>query len=82
MGDPGRDQADGDFSHLGFALESREAVDAAEAKARAGGYLMWPTREEPYPVGYYCGLRDPDGNCVELSYGQPLGPGAPSTTEA
>ena len=24
----------------------------------------------------YCGIRDPDGNYVEFSYGQPLGPGA------
>ena len=29
-----------------------------------------------YPVGYYCGVRDPAGNYVEFSYGQPLGPGA------
>jgi len=40
------------------------------------GCLLWAPREEPYPVGYYCGLRDPDGNAVEFSYGQPLGPGA------
>ena len=79
-GGPGRDQRDGDFSHLGFALESRDAVDTAAARADSAGHLMWPAREEPYPVGYYCGLRDPDGNCVELSYGQPLGPGAPGTT--
>ncbi len=78
-GGPGRDQIKGDISHFGFALESREAVDVAAARADSAGQLMWPTREEPYPVGYYCGLRDPDGNCVELSYGQPLGPGAPST---
>ncbi|MCZ6873564.1 MAG: VOC family protein, partial [bacterium] len=29
--------------------------------------------------GYYCGVRDPDGNMVEFSYGQPLGPGASAT---
>jgi catechol 2,3-dioxygenase-like lactoylglutathione lyase family enzyme len=75
-GGPGRDQAEGDYSHFGFALESRSAVDAIAAKARAAGCLAWAPREEPYPVGYYCGLRDPDGNFVEFSYGQPLGPGA------
>ena len=49
-------------------------------KATATACLAWPPRDEPYPVGYYCGLRDPDGNFVEFSYGQPLGPGAPSET--
>ena len=75
-GGPGRDQGERDFSHFGFALESRAAVDAIAEKARAAGCLIWPPREEPYPVGYYCGLSDPDGNAVEFSYGQPLGPGA------
>lgn len=75
-GGPGRDQRDGDFSHLGFALESREAVDRVAERARAAGHLVWEPRQEAYPVGYYCGLRDPDGNFVEFSYGQPLGPGA------
>jgi catechol 2,3-dioxygenase-like lactoylglutathione lyase family enzyme len=75
-GGPGRNQADADFSHLGFALESRAAVDVAAARGRADGCLVWEPREEPYPVGYYCGLRDPDGNYVEFSFGQPLGPGA------
>ena len=54
----------------------RDAVDAMAEKARAAGYLVWEPRQEPYPVGYYCGVRDPDGNMVEFSYGQPLGPGA------
>ena len=73
---PGRQQPDNDFSHLGFALESREAVDAMVEKARRQGCLLWEARQEPYPVGYYCGVIDPDGNFVEFSYGQPLGPGA------
>ena len=75
-GGPGRDQAEKDYSHAGFAMESRAAVDAIAAKAKAAGCLIWEPREEPYPVGYYCGVRDPDGNAVEFSYGQPLGPGA------
>jgi catechol 2,3-dioxygenase-like lactoylglutathione lyase family enzyme len=75
-GGPGRDQAERDFSHFGFALESHEAVDSMAEKAEAVGCLLWAPREEPYPVGYYCGLRDPDGNAVEFSWGQPLGPGA------
>jgi catechol 2,3-dioxygenase-like lactoylglutathione lyase family enzyme len=75
-GGPGRDQSESDFSHLGFALDSRAAVDAAADRGRADGCLVWEPREEAYPVGYYCGLRDPDGNYVEFSFGQPLGPGA------
>jgi len=75
-GGPGRQQGERDYSHFGFALESRAAVDAMAAKAAAAGCLIWPPRQEPFPVGYYCGVRDPDGNFVEFSYGQPLGPGA------
>ena len=45
-------------------------------QAEQAGCLIWPPRDEPYPVGYYCGLRDPAGNYVEFSYGQPLGPGS------
>lgn len=74
----GRDRAlaGDDYSHFGFALDSRAAVDAIADQARAAGCLIWEPRDEPYPVGYYCGLRDPAGNYVEFSYGQPLGPGA------
>jgi len=75
-GGHGREQEATDYSHLGFALDSRAAVDAIADKARMAGYLVWEPREEPYPVGYYCGIRAPDGNMVEFSYGQPLGPGS------
>ncbi len=75
-GGPGKTPAATDYSHLGFALPSREAVDAVAERARVGGCLAWAPRQEPYPVGYYCGLRAPDGTMVEFSYGQPLGPGA------
>ncbi|QID17063.1 VOC family protein [Nitrogeniibacter mangrovi] len=80
-GGPGQQQAADDFSHLGFALDSHAAVDAIAERAQAGGLLEWPPRQEPYPVGYYCGVRDPDGRFVEFSYGQPLGPGAPDTAQ-
>ena len=73
-------QHERDYSHLGFALESRAAVDAIANKAAEVGCLVWPPREDVYPVGYYCGLKDPDGYFVEFSYGQPLGPGAPQTS--
>ena len=77
-GGQGKPPAATDYSHLGFALESRAAVDAIADRARGAGSLVWEPRQEPYPVGYYCGISDPDGNMVEFSYGQPLGPGAQS----
>ena len=71
-----RGLAENDYSHFGFALSSRAEVDAIADRARQVGCLIWEPRDEPYPVGYYCGVRDPAGNYVEFSYGQPLGPGA------
>ena len=75
-GGPGGAQREDDFSHLGFALASEAEVDAIAERGRVAGRLLWAPRREPYPVGYYCGLRDSDGRAVEFSYGQPLGPGA------
>ncbi|MGI9276632.1 MAG: VOC family protein [Endozoicomonas sp.] len=65
-----------DYSHLGFALSSKDDVDQLADAARASGSLIWEPVSEPFPVGYYCGVRDPNGNNVEFSYGQPLGLGA------
>ena len=76
-GAPGRKRQGGDYSHLGFALASRAAVDRAAQRGREEDCLVWPPRADPFPVGYHCGLRDPDGNIVAFSFGQPLGPGAP-----
>lgn len=79
-GGPLHSPAADDFSHLGFALASKSEVDAIALEAIAEGILVWPAVQEPYPVGYYCGLVDPNGNYVEFSYGQPLGPGAETLT--
>lgn len=75
-GGPGHQQAEADFSHIGIAVAERAEVDAIARRARAAGCLAWPPREEAYPVGYYCGVRDPGGHIVEFSFGQPLGPAA------
>ncbi|MBA1279255.1 MULTISPECIES: VOC family protein [Pseudomonadaceae] len=75
-GGQNRKLAEDDYSHFGFALASRADVDTIAERARQAGCLIWEPRDEPYPVGYYCGVRDPAGNYVEFSYGQPLGPGA------
>ena len=70
-----------DYSHLGFALGTKAEVDAIAEQAEVEGVLLWAPRQEPFPVGYYCGLVDPDGQYVEFSFGQPLGPGAPELDE-
>ena len=64
-----------DFTHLGFALENRDAVDVLAERGRLSQNLSWPKRDESNPFGDYCALKDPDGNLVKFSYGQPLGPG-------
>ena len=74
-GGPGRNQAQTDFSHLGFALDSNTAVDAIADQARAAGILEWEPRQEPYPVGYYCGIRDPDGEFRGIQLRAAVGPG-------
>jgi len=56
-------------------------VDAVAYLSRREDCLIWEPRDEPFPVGYYCGLRDPAGNYVECSYWQPLGPGAEDMPE-
>jgi len=70
--------AAGDYRHFGFAVKSKAEVDRIAALALDSGCLLWPARQEPFPVGYYCGVQDPAGNQLEFSYGQPLGPDSPS----
>ena len=65
---------EGPVAHLGYAACSRAEVDAAAERASADGVdVQGPVYAGPI-VGYYCLLRDPDGNWVELSHGQSLGP--------
>jgi len=60
--------------HLGFAVESREEVDEAADMARREDVLMIPPHYAGPVVGYFCIVRDPDGNQVEFSHGQPIDP--------
>jgi catechol 2,3-dioxygenase-like lactoylglutathione lyase family enzyme len=63
----------GPISHFGFALPSREDVDAVAAEAKMSGVFQFgPTFLNPY-AGYLCILHDPDGHNVEFSHGQSLG---------
>jgi catechol 2,3-dioxygenase-like lactoylglutathione lyase family enzyme len=63
----------GPISHLGFALASREEVDAVAVEAKKEGLLKFgPAFLNPY-AGYLCIVSDPDGHMVEFSHGQALG---------
>jgi len=63
------------LAHLGYAVESRDEVDRLAGLARRELILVeGPTDAGPI-VGYYCIVRDPDGNLVEFSFGQSLGAG-------
>jgi catechol 2,3-dioxygenase-like lactoylglutathione lyase family enzyme len=62
------------LQHLGFALASRDEVNAAADAARRDGILVLePVYAGPI-VGYFCIVRDPDGVQVEFSHGQPINP--------
>lgn len=69
-------RGEGDMTHYGFAVASRQDVDRIAEEARAAGCLHWEPRDLPPPVGYLCAVEDPDGYIVEFSHGQPLGAGA------
>ena len=65
---------DGAVAHLGYAVASRAEVDHAAERGHADGLdVQGPVYAGPI-VGYYCLLRDPDGNWIEFSHGQALGP--------
>ncbi|HCB3236319.1 TPA: VOC family protein [Citrobacter amalonaticus] len=63
----------GHFGHLGVACASREEIDKKIQIARAQGVLRREPEDVGEPVGYYVFLADPDGNTLELSYGQRVG---------
>lgn len=71
-----QERREGDMTHFGFAVASRDDIDAIAERAHKEGHLFWEPQELPPPVGYLCAVTDPDGYVIEFSYGQPLGPGA------
>ena len=58
------------LAHIGVALSSRAEVDVLCEKASREGILRKPPRDAGHPVNYYGMLADPDGNNLELSFGQ------------
>jgi len=60
--------------HFGYDLPSRAAVEEIAARRRTEGVLVQGPADAGPIVGYFCMLRDPDGNLVEFSHGQPINP--------
>lgn len=63
----------GHFGHLGIACATREEIDRKTAMAAKEGVLRKAPEDLGDPVGYYVFFSDPDGNTLELSYGQRVG---------
>jgi catechol 2,3-dioxygenase-like lactoylglutathione lyase family enzyme len=70
---PRPESALGPFGHLGVGCESREAVDRLAAQAAEERCLAKGPVDHGYPAGYLASLADPDGNKLELSFGQEVG---------
>jgi catechol 2,3-dioxygenase-like lactoylglutathione lyase family enzyme len=60
------------FAHLGVGCRSREQVEHLCREAASDGYLHSGPADSGYPVGYWAFLSDPDGNTLEISYGQEI----------
>jgi catechol 2,3-dioxygenase-like lactoylglutathione lyase family enzyme len=60
------------FAHLGVGCRSREEVDQLCRDAVSDGCLHSGPADSGYPVGYWAFLSDPDGNTLEISYGQEI----------
>ncbi len=61
------------FSHLGVGCKSREEVDALCERAKRQGILRQAPADLGPPVGYFGLIRDPDGNTLEVAFGQEVG---------
>ena len=59
--------------HFGFVVESKQTVDDIAKRAREDGILFFEP-EEYLPGAYMCGVKDPNGNCIEFSYGHSVPP--------
>jgi len=61
------------IAHIGYAVDSRAEVDRLAALGHSEGLLTQGPLDAGPIVGYFCIVRDPDGNWVEFSHGQSLG---------
>ncbi|WP_205926214.1 VOC family protein [Rhizobium sp. P38BS-XIX] len=62
----------GPFGHIGIACATREEVLNQAAEAERCGILRSKPRDDGPPVGCWTYIADPDGNTLELSFGQEI----------
>jgi lactoylglutathione lyase len=70
---PHADAPLGPFGHLGVGCASRSEVDRLCAEAGSEGRLKSGPTDSGPPVGYWAYITDPDGNNLEVSFGQEIG---------
>lgn len=71
---PGQAGVPPHMAHFGYDVPSRAAVEEIAARAQQEGVLELAPTDAGEIVGYICIVRDPDGNLVEFSHGQPINP--------
>ena len=57
----------GRMDHFGFHVDSRATVDEIAARAAEAGILVDQPQYAGPVVGYFCTIKDPDGNLLEFS---------------
>jgi lactoylglutathione lyase len=67
-----KDTALGPFRHIGVACRDKAEIDRLAQKASAAGILRSAPQDSGPPVGYWTTFADPDGNTLELSFGQQI----------
>ena len=67
----GVDTAREGMRHLGFDLPDMKALKEKAALAKEAGIIHWDLQTISWPVGTVFAVKDPDGNIVEFSEGQP-----------
>jgi catechol 2,3-dioxygenase-like lactoylglutathione lyase family enzyme len=65
-------ELDAPLDHLGFQCDARDEVDRVAREAARLGILVEPPFDGGGDIGYVTQIRDPDGNLVEFTHGQPL----------
>src|SRR2546423_488005 len=54
------------MDHFGFHSSTRAEIDALAERAHAAGILVDAPQDAGPVVGYFCTIKDPDGNLVEF----------------
>ena len=63
-------RSDGRMDHFGFHVGTRSDVNALAEHARGQGILVDEPQYAGPVVGYFCTIKDPDGNLVEFACDQ------------